>query len=185
MIRAALFTALACAAGLLSGPANARELQPVRDLDLQRYAGVWHEIARLPNRFEDDCVGDITATYTPRDDGSIRVVNACRKENGDIMSSEGEARQAGDHAAQLEVRFAPKWLSFLPFVWADYWVIALDENYQWALVGEPDLKYFWILSREPQLDQKTFEDLKARARGLGYDLGKLVVVNPPIDARQD
>ena len=185
MIRAALFTALACAAGLVSGPANARDLQPVRDLDLQRYAGVWHEIARLPNRFEDDCVGDITATYTPRDDGSIRVVNACREESGDIMSSEGEARQAGEHAAQLEVRFAPKWLSFLPFVWADYWVIALDENYQWALVGEPGLKYFWILSREPQLDAKTFEDIKARARGLGYDLGDLVVVNPPIEASQD
>ncbi|GGA69024.1 hypothetical protein GCM10011521_04060 [Arenimonas soli] len=185
MIRTALFTALACAAGLASGPANARDLQPVRDLDLQRYAGVWHEIARLPNRFEDHCVGDITATYTLRDEGSIRVVNACRKENGEIMSSDGEARLAGDHPAKLEVRFAPKWLSFLPFVWADYWVIALDADYQWALVGEPDRKYFWILSRQPQLDKKTFEGLKARARGLGYDLGELVVVNPPAGTARD
>lgn len=185
MVRTALFTALACVAGLLSGPASARDLQPVRDLDLQRYAGTWHEIARLPNRFENDCVGDITATYTPRDDGSLRVVNACREENGDIKSTEGEARQAGDHAAQLEVRFAPKWLSFLPFVWADYWVIALDEDYQWALVGEPDLEYFWILSRDPDMDARTFEGLKARARGLGYDLDELVVVNPPTDTRQE
>ena len=182
MVRTALFTALACVAGLLSGPAGARDLQPVRDLDLQRYAGTWHEIARLPNRFENDCVGDITATYTPRDDGSLRVVNACREENGEIKSTEGEARQAGEYAAQLEVRFAPKWLSFLPFVWADYWVIALDADYQWALVGEPDLEYFWILSRDPQMDARTFEGLKARARGLGYDLDELVVVNPP---RQD
>ncbi|GAB2660492.1 lipocalin family protein [Arenimonas aestuarii] len=185
MIRTALFIALACAAGLVSGAANARELQPVRDLDLQRYAGVWHEIARLPNRFEDDCVGDITATYSLREDGNIRVVNACRKQDGEIMSSDGEARQAGDSPAQLEVRFAPKWLSFLPFVWADYWVIALDEDYQWALVGEPDLKYFWILSREPRLDKRTFEGLKARARGFGYELDDLVVVNPPVNADRD
>ncbi len=181
MIRAALFTALACASGLVSGPTSARDLQPVRDLDLQRYSGVWHEIARLPNRFEDDCVGDITATYTPREDGSIRVVNACRKADGETMSSDGEARRTGDNPAKLEVRFAPKWLSFLPFVWADYWVIALDENYQWALVGEPDRKYLWILSREPQLDKASFEGLKARARGLGYELDGLVVVNPPVD----
>ncbi|WP_374604409.1 lipocalin family protein [Arenimonas sp.] len=185
MIRAALFTALACAAGLVSGPASARDLQPVRDLDLQRYAGVWHEIARLPNRFEDDCVGDITATYTPREDGSIRVVNACRKEDGEIMSSDGEARRTGDNPAQLEVRFAPKWLSFLPFVWADYWVIALDDDYQWALVGEPDRKYLWILARQPRLDADTFEGLKARARGLGYELDGLVVVNPPKPASED
>jgi apolipoprotein D and lipocalin family protein len=180
MIRATAFTALACAAGLFAGAADARALQPVRDLDLQRYAGVWHEIARLPNRFEDKCVGDITATYTPREDGGIRVVNACRKADGDTSSVVGEARQAGTLASQLEVRFAPKWLSLLPFVWADYWVIALDKDYQWALVGEPDRKYLWILSREPQLDEKTFEGLKARARGLGYELDELVVVTPPL-----
>ena len=186
---AAVITALwvAMAAFLFTGLlatslASAQSLRAVPELDLQRYAGTWHEIARLPNRFEDACAGDITATYTPRDDGSLRVVNACREENGEIKSTEGEARQAGEYAAQLEVRFAPKWLSFLPFVWADYWVIALDADYQWALVGEPDLEYFWILSRDPQMDARTFEGLKARARGLGYDLDELVVVNPP---RQD
>ena len=179
MIRAALFTALACVAGLLSGPASARDLQPVRDIDLQRYAGTWHEIARLPNRFEDDCVGDITATYTPREDGSIRVVNACRMADGEMMSSDGEARRTGDNPAQLEVRFAPKWLSFLPFVWADYWVIALDEDYRWALVGEPDREFLWFLSREPSMDTETFERLKARAIALGYSLDELIVVVPP------
>ena len=182
MIRAALFTALACASGLVSGPAYARDLQPVRDLDLQRYAGVWHEIARLPNRFEDDCVGDITATYTPLDNGRIRVVNACREENGEMNAVEGEARQSGDLPSQLEVRFAPKWLSFLPFVWADYWVIALDDDYQWAIVGEPGRDYLWILSREPRLDKATFNGLKARARGMGYELDDLVVVNPPVES---
>lgn len=162
-------------------PAHAEEsLKPVPDLDLQRYAGVWHEIARLPNRFEDQCTSDITATYTPLEDGRIRVVNACREDDGRINAVEGQARQAGALPSQLEVRFAPKWLSFLPFVWADYWVIALGEDYQWALVGEPDRKYLWILSREEQLDAETFEGIKTRARDLGYDLAELVVVNPPV-----
>lgn len=170
-----LATCLAFAA-----PAQARDaLKPVPDLDLDRYAGVWHEIARLPNRFEDQCVSDITATYTPREDGRIRVVNACKEDDGRIDAVEGEARQAGDLPSRLEVRFAPKWLSFLPFVWADYWVIALDDDYRWALVGEPDRKYLWILSREQQLDAETFEAIKERARGLGYDLADLLVVNPP------
>ena len=131
------------------------------------------------NIARDDCVGDITATYTPLENGSLRVVNACREENGEIKSTEGEARQAGEYAAQLEVRFAPKWLSFLPFVWADYWVIAVDRDYQWAIVGEPDRDYLWFLTREPTVDAATFESLKARARSMGYDLGDLVVVNPP------
>lgn len=161
-------------------PAHADSvLEPVPDLDLDRYAGVWHEIARLPNRFEDQCVADITATYTPIGDGRIRVVNACREDDGRINAVEGEARQAGTLPSQLEVRFAPKWLSFLPFVWADYWVIALDEGYQWALVGEPDRKYLWILAREDQLDAGTFDAITARARELGYSLEDLVVVQPP------
>ena len=172
---------LLAAALSVSAHAAAEDLKPVPALDLDRYAGVWHEIARLPNRFEDQCVADITATYTPLDDGKIRVVNACHNEDGDTEAVEGEARLSGEHPAKLEVRFAPKWLSFLPFVWADYWVIALDDDYQWAIVGEPDREYLWFLTREPVVDTETFEALKARARGLGYELDELEVVTPPRD----
>lgn len=167
-------------AGLLAtSAASAQALKAVPELDVQRYAGTWHEIARLPNRFENMCAGDITATYTPLEDGRIRVVNACRKADGSRQSVDGIARRSGERAAELEVRFAPAWLSFLPFVWADYWVIALDRDYQWAIVGEPDRDYLWFLTREPTVDAATFESLKARARSMGYDLGDLVVVNPP------
>lgn len=175
-----MFRPLLLAAALsASAHAAAEDLKPVPELDLDRYAGVWHEIARLPNRFEDQCVADITATYTPLEDGNIRVVNACRNEDGETEAVEGEARLAGEHPAKLEVRFAPKWLSFLPFVWADYWVIALDDDYQWAIVGEPDRKYLWFLTRDPSVDAETFEALKARARGLGYGLEELEVITPP------
>jgi apolipoprotein D and lipocalin family protein len=76
------------------------------------------------------------------------------------------------------VRFAPDWLSWLPWVWADYWVIALDPGYQWAVVGEPDRDYLWILSREPSMDRAQFEQLKARAEAMGYDLSPLIVAAP-------
>lgn len=165
---------------LFSAPALAQPpLQAVPGLDLARYAGTWHEIARLPMYFERKCVRDITATYTPRDDGTITVRNACVKADGEAVVSEGVARKAGSDPAKLLVRFAPGWLSALPFVWADYWVIAVDEDYRWAIVGEPGREYLWILSREPTLDAKTFEDLKGRARMHGYDLAKLIVVSPP------
>lgn len=169
-----LFTGL-----LATSLASAQSLRAVPELDLQRYAGTWHEIARLPNRFEDRCVGDITATYTPLDDGRLRVVNACRKADGSRQSVDGMARRSGERAAELEVRFAPAWLSFLPFVWADYWVIAIDRDYQWAIVGEPDRDYLWFLTREPTVDAATFEALRGRARSMGYELDELVVVNPP------
>ena len=165
---------------LFSTPAFAQApLQAVPDLDLARYAGTWHEIARLPMYFERRCARDITATYTPRADGSIAVRNACMRDDGVRMASDGVARKRGSSNAKLEVRFAPGWLSALPFVWADYWVIAVDEDYRWAVVGEPGREYLWILSREPSVDAKTFEDLKGRARMQGYDLAELIVVSKP------
>ncbi|MBW8369096.1 MAG: lipocalin family protein [Arenimonas sp.] len=165
---------------LFSAPALASPpLQAVPDLDLARYAGTWHEIARLPMYFERKCVRDVTATYTPREDGTLTVRNACVKADGETMASEGVARMAGNNPAKLQVRFAPRWLSALPFVWADYWVIAVDQDYRWAIVGEPDRKYLWILAREPALDAQTLDDLKGRARMLGYELDELIVVSPP------
>lgn len=165
---------------IFSVPAMAqRPLQAVPDLDLARYAGTWHEIARLPMYFQRKCARDVTATYTVREDGDITVSNACVREDGVRMQSDGVARMAGDDPAKLEVRFAPSWLSFIPGVWADYWVIAVDPDYRWAIVGEPDRKYLWILSRDPTMDAETLEALKARARSLEYDLDELIVSSPP------
>lgn len=165
---------------LLAAPAFAKPaLHAVPDLDLARYAGTWTEIARLPMYFERKCARDVTATYTPRGDGTLSVRNACVREDGVRTVSEGVARQPGTDPAKLEVRFAPGWLSALPFVWADYWVIAIDADYQWAIVGEPNREYLWFLSRAPSLDARTFEGLKGRARMMGYDLDELIVVVPP------
>ena len=164
---------IAVAAPLTHGEA----VTAVDRIDLTRYAGRWHEIARLPMFFERACDREITATYSLRADGSVGVRNACVEKSGKSRSAEGVARRPDPvkAPAQLQVRFAPDWLSFLPMVWADYWVIALDPDYRWAMVGEPRRKYLWILARQPHLDPATFEALKAKAQSMGYDLAPLIV----------
>lgn len=160
-------------------PAFAAEpVRSVPELDISRYAGQWHEIAHLPVFFQRKCVGDITAAYTLRDDGMLGVANACRTGDGDRDSAEGIARRVEGHPGRLQVRFAPDWLSWLPMVWAEYWIIDLDPGYQWAVVGSPNRKYLWILSRMPTMERALFEQIKARARTMGYDLEPLVMAAP-------
>lgn len=152
----------------------AEPLKSVPQLDVARYSGQWFEIAHLPMRYQKDCLADITASYAPKPDGTLTVRNTCRTAKGTDVA-EGVAKPVTGHPAQLEVSFAPGWLSWLPFVWADYWVIAIDPEYQWAMVGEPDRDYLWILSRSPSMERARFEQLKLQATSLGYDLDPLIV----------
>lgn len=149
-------------------------LETVDSVDLERYAGRWYEIARLPNRFQKTCASDVAAHYSLEPDGDILVHNTCVKENGEMRSATGEARVIDDSRSRLEVLFAPKWLGWLPMVWGDYWIIELDEDYQWAVVGEPGREYFWILARTPQLDSALVDELVERAESQGYRLDELV-----------
>jgi apolipoprotein D and lipocalin family protein len=146
-------------------------------VDLKRYAGLWHEQARLPNRFEKKCVGPVTAEYTPQDDGTIRVRNRCGLANGQFDEAIGSARVvpvAGQPGAgRLEVRFAPAWLSWLPAVWGDYWILKLDRDYQVVLIGTPKRDYLWVLSRAPKLDEATLKEQLEYARSLGFDVDKV------------
>ena len=152
-------------------------LQVVPAVDLERYAGVWYEIARLPNKFEEKCVADVTATYSLKSKDRLKVVNRCRKEDGEFTKAEGVARLASDKGpnSRLEVRFAPAFLSFLPFVWGDYQIMELAPDYSYALVGEPGRKYLWILSRAPEMEEATLNKLKDAAAAQGFDVSKLIM----------
>lgn len=154
-------------------PADPLPNTTVPSVDLQRYAGKWYELASLPMVFTRACTGDTTALYTPREDGMIDVRNRCRTEDGSFNQVDGEARQVGDSTSTLEVRFAPGWLSWLPMVWGDYWIIDLDKDYQWSLVGSPKQDYLWILSRTPDMDPATYDRLVDKARRMGYPVDKL------------
>lgn len=175
-LRGLVILVLLLVGGLTEGPAMADErLELVEHLDLARYEGLWYEIARLPNRFQDQCAGDVTARYELLDSGRVRVTNRCRNADGSWSEAAGIARRdASDgREAALEVRFAPRWLSLLPFVWGDYRVMALDDEYTHALVGSRDREFLWILARRPVLSEAAFERLVSEAQRQGFDISRL------------
>lgn len=139
--------------------------QPVKAVELNRYLGRWFEQARYENRFETDCEG-VTADYSLRDDGMIKVINTCRQGgiNGSVKSVEGRAKIVPSSGnAKLKVSF------FGPF-FGNYWVLDRAPDYTWSIVGEPSGRYLWILTRTANPSQRTREMLARKAKSLGYDV---------------
>lgn len=159
-----------------SFPASREPLIPIPSLDVPRYMGTWYEIAKFPNLFQQKCVSYTHAEYAIREDRSIQVVNRCKLESGEMDEAIGVAKQLGEEtSSRLKVRFAPAWLSFIPAVWGDYWIIDLDEQYQLAAVSEPERKYLWVLSRTPEVGQPAYQSLLRRLEKKGLDVSKLVI----------
>ena len=168
-----LMIALALA-GTVGGTALAADVQTVPDVNLESYMGTWHEQARFPMYFQRKCDRNTTAQYILRPDGRVDVVNRCESRDGELIEAQAIARKVDGSTSKLEVRFAPAFLSFLPFVWGDYWIIGLDDDYRWSVVGSPDRKYLWILSRDKQLPDATYQQLVEIARAQGFDTSRLV-----------
>lgn len=142
----------------------------VKYVDLNQYTGTWYEIAKIPNRFQKQCIRNTTATYHLREDGKIEVINSCVTEDGSVDTASGVARIVDKQSrAKLEVSFV-KILGFQLF-WGDYWIIGLDQNYQYAVIGSPKRKYGWILSREPQLSDGQLSEVKNILTKNGYNFG--------------
>jgi apolipoprotein D and lipocalin family protein len=138
----------------------------VPSVDLARYTGKWYEIASFPMFFQRKCIADTTAEYTPAPEGAISVRNRCRTESG-FDEALGKATVVeGFNNSRLKVSF------FWPFK-ADYWVVGLDPEYRWAVVGNPSRKYLWVLSRTPQLAAPLLEAALASATAQGFDLTQL------------
>jgi len=148
-------------------------LPTVASLDLQRYLGIWYEIDRLPMRHEPEDATDISAHYSLDDDGSVRVRNRCIHK-GELQEAIGRATPVDASNSRLEVSFLPEGLRWIPFTKGDYWVIALDPDYSVAMVGSPDRKYLWLLSRQPEMDATIRDHYIARARQLGFDVDQLI-----------
>lgn len=143
-------------------------METVKSVDLERYAGLWYEIAKIPNRFQRQCVANTTAEYALLDNGKVEVVNRCRDNDGEQDKIKGVARVVDKETnAKLQVSFVRffgrNWF------WGDYWIIGLDEDYQWAIVGHPNRKYGWILARTPGLDPEVLEKCHKILRDKGYD----------------
>lgn len=160
--------AIVWAMSAVPGWAADKPLEVVPSLDLQRYLGTWYEIATIPHFFQKDCVG-VTANYSLRPDGDITVVNTCRKKtlDGPVKTAKGKAWITDETTkAKLKVRF------FWPFS-GDYWIVELDPDYQWAVVGAPDRDYLWILCRTPHMEELLYQDLLGRAAAKGFDVNRL------------
>ena len=163
----ALQASVVYAASAAEDSSAARPVTTVSAVDLARYAGLWYEIAKIPNRFQKQCARGTSAEYTLRDDGRVGVVNRCVKQDGSSAEATGVAKVVDTNTrAKLKVSFV-SFLGWRPF-WGDYWVIGLDENYQWAIVGTPDRKYGWILARTKTLDASTMEAIFAIIERNGY-----------------
>ena len=143
-------------------------------VDLKKYAGKWYEIARYPFKYQKQCVGNTTATYSIRSADRIEVLNQCVTKDGSTDSANGAAKVADKKTnAKLKVRFAPSILSFIPGVWGDYWILDLDKDYKYVAVGDPDRKYLWILSRDPKMPDAVYQDMLRRLEKQGFNPGKL------------
>jgi apolipoprotein D and lipocalin family protein len=164
-----IFILLMLMSGVLATSAKGQELNTV-DVDLNRYAGKWYEIAKYPNKFQRACKANTTANYSLKANGKIEVVNECLEADGSTKRAVGEAKVPNKaETGKLKVRFAPGWLSWLPWVWGNYWVIELDPDYQYSVIGDPGRDYFWILSREPKMDEATYQGILERAKAKGFD----------------
>ncbi|MBA3706533.1 MAG: lipocalin family protein [Bacteroidetes bacterium] len=147
---------------------KAQTLQTVSNVDLNRYAGKWFEIASYPQRFQKGC-HCTTAEYTLSDKGYIIVENRCNRDsvNGKESYIKGKAfvnKNTGN--AKLKVQF------FWPFI-GKYWIIDLADDYSYAVVSHPNKKYLWILSRTPKIDQIVYQKIISRLTEKGFDLSKL------------
>lgn len=145
------------------------DVSTVQELDLDKYLGTWYEIARFDHKFERGLQG-VTATYSMRPDGKIKVVNQGYKGSleGEKSSALGKAKLT-DEPGKLKV-------SFFWIFYAGYNILELDKNYQWALIGSDTDKYLWILSRTPTLDQDILQKILAKAENRSYDTSKLIWV---------
>ena len=141
-------------------------LEVVPHVDLEKYLGKWFEIAHLPARFQEGC-SETTATYALSKNGSISVLNECRRK-GKVTQAKGKAKVVDKTTgAKLKVTF------FWPF-YGDYWIIKLGNDYDYAVVGTPNRKYLWILNRTPQMDDKLFSQLIEFVKSKGFDVGSLI-----------
>ena len=168
------FTIILATLSFIAQSEKASPVKTVRSVDLSKYAGTWYEIAKYPNKFQKQCVGNVTATYTLKAADKLEVLNKCLKKDGTVENAKADGKVEDKQTnAKLKVRFAPGFTSFLPFVWADYWVIDLAPDYSYAVVATPDRDYFWILSREAEMKDALYQDILRRAEQQGFNPAKV------------
>ena len=157
---------------LLGGNLAIAHVKVMEDVDLDRYVGTWYEIALLPNRFEKKCVCGAIAEYKPLKQGMLLVTNQCKKKKRESAISGVAWRVDPSHAGKLKVSFAPL-ARFFKWFGGDYWILYVDPDYQFAVVGTPSHKYLWLLSRKPFVSEEVYQTFLTVASKNGFDTAKI------------
>lgn len=147
---------------------NYKPLETVAQVDLQKYSGLWYEIAAFPQRFQKGC-HCTTAEYKLTKHDYVKVINKCFKDSvdGKLETAEGKAFvQENSGNAKLKVQF------FWPFK-GKYWIIDLAKDYSYAVVGHPNREYLWILSRTPEMDPELYQKIVKLVESKGFDSSQL------------
>jgi len=159
-------------------------LETVSDFDLPRYLGDWNQIAAIPAWFQSDCATHTTASYDLGDDGIVEVVNSCETADGKRKQAEARARFVNNGSdSRLEVTFVEVLGLWVWLAAGDYWIIGLDPDYQWSIVGQPSREFAWILARSKSLDRQTLEETEQILRRAAYDPCDLLLTTPEQQGR--
>ena len=155
--------------------AQSKPLKKKKKVELDKYLGVWYEVARKPMYFQNKCDRDVSATYTLNENGNIAVDNRCYAQDGKLNQSSGEAFvQNAPFNSKLKVSFLPESIRWLPVGRGDYWILKIADDYQTVLVGEPKRKYMWVLSRSAQPDPAVVKEYLDYAQSVGFDLSDII-----------
>lgn len=152
------------------------DIVPINNFDSNRYLGDWYEIARLPNRFEKNCIAPINANYSVNPDNNMQIVvaNKCNTKDNNLDIAIGIANFVESvNVGKLKVTFLPKWLRWLPFGYGDYWILNTDYD-NISVIGSPDHKYLWVLARTENIDQVRLKQAIEVAKEQGFDTSKLI-----------
>ena len=153
---------------------ESKEPTTMEYVNLEKYVGLWYEIAKIPNKFQRKCIGNTTAYYSLREDGQINVENSCLNEKGDAIEAMGIAKVVEKKSnAKLKVSFV-RIFGFSLF-WGDYWILNLGEEYDYVIVGSPKRKYGWILSRQTSLSKEKLNLIFTMLRNQGYNPNDFVM----------
>ncbi len=178
LISAAFAAALLFGFCVLNPPSAAAQqgaVTAVSSVDLKRYSGQWFEIAKLPAKFQKQCIGNTTATFsTLKQDGEMEVLSRCLVKNGKTEEARGALKASDGTNAKMKVSF-PKFSS------DEFWIIDLDSNYQYTAVGGANRDYLWILSRTPQIDDATYQQILRRIETMGFNPNKLIKTSQKVE----
>lgn len=151
-----------------------KSVQAVTNFNADKYLGTWYEIARIPNKFQKECVKNSKAVYE-KIGNNLSVTNSCETKSGVIKEAKAIAYPQNKDGSILKVSFLPKLLRWIPFTKGDYWIIKIDPNYQVSLVGEPSHQYLWLLSRSPELPKDVIELYLKEAENQGYLINNIMI----------